>query len=76
MSTLGFPSRTPFKAYMADPFEQVGEMVGGRLVNVMGNHNRSLAAIDPIESSLYPMVWFVHGIPVAGIDIPQHLAIV
>ena len=51
-------------------------MVGGRPMNVMGKDDGSFAAMDPIKGASYPMMGFVHRVPVARIDIPKHLAIV
>ena len=76
MSTLAFPSCAPFETRVSDPFDQFSEMVGGRLVNVMGDDDRSHAAVDPVMSALDPVIWLVNRVPVACIDIPEDLAIV
>jgi hypothetical protein len=56
MSTRPFPRREPFEARVSDPFIRFGETVGRRLVNVMGNDDRSLEPEDWAESALDPLV--------------------
>ena len=62
-------------SYPLDSFDEVGDVVGSSLVNIVGQDNRAFALQDLVDSELEPPIRLAGRDPIKGVDAPEGLAI-